>query len=152
MENQAVKPPMVLIVESDPLMLTGLAAILDKKGYRCFLARTVEIAEQATQSIAFDLIVYSFATDPIEAAQAVAKLRTTEQMLDCPVLFLADAYDSKWIEPLNLAGGVYCLPKPFEPELFLELVDKTFCLPHLAAAKVAPPKPHFAKDWVRLSY
>ncbi len=151
MENQAVKPPMVLIVESDPLLLTGMAAILDKKGYRCFLARTLEIAEQATQSIAFDLIVFSFGTDPIQAAQSALSLRRSEHMGECPVLFLADGYDPKWIEPLHLAGGVYCLPKPFEPEVFLELVDRAFCLPHLAAAKIAPPKPHFAKDWVRLT-
>jgi DNA-binding response OmpR family regulator len=151
MENQAVKPPMVLIVESDPLLLTGMAAILDKKGYRCFLARSAEIAEQATQSIAFDLIIFSFGSDAIEAAESVSKLRRHAHMGECPVMFLADAYDPKWIEPLHLAGGVYCLPKPFEPDVFLELIEKAFCLPHLAAAKVSPPKPHFAKDWVRLS-
>jgi DNA-binding response OmpR family regulator len=151
MENQAVKPPMVLIVERDPLLLTGMAAILDKRGYRCFLARNPDVAKQATQSMAFDLILFSFENDPLAAAQTVSLLRASEQASDVPVIFLADEFETKWIEPLNQAGGVYCLPKPFEPEVLLDLVDRTFCLPHLAVAKVSPPKAHFANEWVRLT-
>jgi DNA-binding response OmpR family regulator len=150
MENQAVKPPMVLIVESDPLMLTGLSAILDQKGMRCFLARDVSIGMKATQSMTFDLIVLSFDSDAVKAAQNACELRGNASTRELPVLFLADAFELSWIEPLNLAGGVYCLPKPFDPEVFLDLVEKALCLPHLAVAKIAPPKAHFAKDWVRL--
>ena len=151
MENQAVKPPMVLIVESDPLLLTGLSAILDQKGYRCFLARDVAVGKKATQAMAFDLIVLSFASDALQASKDACELRGEIESRDLPVLFLADAFEPAWIEPLNLAGGVYCLPKPFAPEIFLDLVEKALCLPHLAFAKIAPPKLHFAKDWVKLS-
>ena len=52
---------------------------------------------------------------------------------------------------MNAVGGVYCVPKPFEPELLIELVEKTLCMPHLAAARIAPPKAHFSKSWVKLS-
>jgi DNA-binding response OmpR family regulator len=151
MENQAVKPPMVLIVEKDPLLLTGMSAILDQRGYRCFLARDKTVGLKATQSIAFDLIIYSFELNALEAANDVCELRGHVATQDLPVLFLADAFDKAWIEPLNMAGGVYCLPKPFEPETLLDLVDKAVLLPHLAIAKLSPPKPHFSKDWVRLT-
>ncbi len=151
MENQAVKPPMILIVENDPLLLAGMAAVLDKKGYRCFLARNLEVGKQATESIAFDLILFSFESDAIAAAQAASELRAKRATEEIPVLFLADRFETRFIEPLHLAGGVYCLPKPFEPEVLLDLVDKAFCLPHLAAAKVAPAKAHFTNDWVRLT-
>ncbi len=151
MENQAVKPPMILIVESDPLLLTGMSAILDQKGYRCFLARDTTVGLKATQVMEFDLIVLSFGRDVLRAAKDACLLRGADATRDIPVLFLAEALEAKWIEPLNLAGGVYCLPKPFDPEVFLDLVDKALCLPHLAVAKIAPPKAHFAKDWVRLS-
>jgi DNA-binding NarL/FixJ family response regulator len=117
MENQAVKPPMILILESDPLLLTGMAAILDV----------------------------------LAAASGASELRNTTKSKETPVLFLADRLEANWIEPLNLAGGVYCLPKPFEPEVLLDLVEKAFCLPHLAVAKVAPPKPHYSNEWVRLT-
>jgi DNA-binding response OmpR family regulator len=146
-----MKPPMLLIVENDPLLLTGMAAILDKRGYRCFLARNLEVAQQAVESIAFDLILFSFSRDPLAAAEAAASLRQHQQSKELPVIFLADDFDQNWIEPLHLAGGVYCLPKPFEPEVLLDLVDKAFCLPHLAAKKHTPPAPHFSNEWVRLS-
>ena len=151
MENQAVKPPMILILESDPLLLTGMAAILDKQGYRCFLARNLDVAKQATATIAFDLILYSFAEDVLAAASGASELRNTTKSKETPILFLADRLEANWIEPLNLAGGVYCLPKPFEPEVLLDLGEKAFCLPHLAVAKVAPPKPHYSNEWVRLT-
>jgi len=151
MENQAVKPPMILIVESDPLLLTGMSAILDQKGYRCFLARDASIGLKASQAMIFDLIIFSFGRDPITAAAQACELRGDAATRELPVLFVADAFENSWIEPLNLAGGVYCLPKPFEPVVFGDLVDKALCLPHLAVAKVAPPQPHFAKDWVRLT-
>lgn len=151
MENQAVKPPMILIVESDALLLTGMSAILDQKGYRCFLARNIDVGLKATQAMAFDLIVLSFERDPLRAASDACQLRGNASTRELPVLFLADMFEPNWIEPLNLAGGVYCLPKPFDPDVFLDLVDKTLCLPHLAVAKIAPPNAHFAKDWVRLS-
>ncbi len=151
MENQAVKPPMILIVESDPLLLTGMSAILDQKGYRCFLARDTAVGVKATQAMAFDLIVLSFGRDALKAANDACVLRGEATTRELPVLFLAETFETHWIEPLNFAGGVYCLPKPFDPNVFLDLVDKALCLPHLAVAKIAPPKAHFAKDWVRLS-
>lgn len=151
MENQAVKPPMLLILESDPLLLTGMAAILDKQGYRCFLARNLDVAKQATATIAFDLILYSFADEVLAAANGASELRNTVKSKETPVLFLADRLEASWIEPLNIAGGVYCLPKPFEPEVLIDLVEKAICLPHLAVAKVAPPKPHYSNEWVRLT-
>jgi DNA-binding response OmpR family regulator len=151
MENQAVKPPMVLIVESDPLLLTGMSAILDQKGYRCFLARDASVGLKATRAMTFDLIVFSFGHDAVEAAKRVCELRGDIATRDLPVLFLAEAFENAWIEPLNRAGGVFCLPKPFDPDVFLDLVDKACCLPHVAVAKIAPPKAHFAKDWVRLT-
>jgi chemosensory pili system protein ChpA (sensor histidine kinase/response regulator) len=151
MENQAVKPPMILIVESDPLLLTGMSAILDQKGYRCFLARNHLVGQKATLAMTFDLIIFSFDSNPLEAAMQVAEVRGHDNTRDLPVLFLASRYENAWIEPLNRAGGVYCLPKPFDPEVLLDLVEKALCLPHLAVAKTAPPKAHFAKDWVRLT-
>ncbi len=142
---------MVLIVESDPIALAGMATTLDQKGFRCFTARSVEIAEQAAESVAFDLILFSFGREVLEAAEAAARLRKPAHMKETPVLFVAETLEPKWIEPLHLAGGVYCLPKPFEAEKLIELAERAICLPHLTSAKVAPAKPHFANDWVKLT-
>jgi len=151
MENQVTKPPMILVVERDPLMLTGISAILDMQGYRCFLARDIEIASQATDTLQFDLIVLSIENNLDAAIAGARKLRASQRSIGLPIIFLAPRLEADWIGPLNAVGGVYCLPKPFEPELLIELVEKTLCMPHLAIARVAPPKAHFSNTWVKLS-
>ncbi len=150
MENQVTKPPMILIVERDPLMLTGISAVLDMQGYRCFLARDIEIAVQATESLQFDLIVLSIENDLEAAVEGAKRLRVGQRAIGLPIIFLAPRLEADWIGPLNSVGGVYCLPKTFEPELLIELVQKTLCMPHLAIARVAPPKAHFSNAWVKL--
>jgi DNA-binding response OmpR family regulator len=142
---------MILVVERDPLMLTGISAILDMQGYRCFLARDIEIATQATETLQFDLIVLAIENNLEAAIEGARKLRASQRAIGLPILFLAPRLEADWIAPLHSAGGVYCLPKPFEPELLIELVEKTLCMPHLANARVAPPKAHFSNTWVKLS-
>jgi DNA-binding response OmpR family regulator len=151
MENQVTKPPMILVVERDPMMLTGISAILDMQGYRCFLARDTEIARQATETLQFDLIVLSVDSDLGKAVSSAEKLRASQRSVGLPIIFLAPRLDAAWIGPLNSVGGVYCLPKPFEPELLLELAEKALYMPHLATARVAPPSAHFSNTWVKLS-
>lgn len=151
MENQVTKPPMILVVERDPLMLTGISAVLDMQGYRCFLARDIEIAAQATETLQFDLIVLSIEKNLETAIAGASKLRVNQRATGLPIIFLAPRLEADWIGPLNSVGGVYCVPKPFEPELLIVLVEKTLCMPHLATARIAPPKAHFSNSWVKLS-
>lgn len=150
MENQAIKRPMLLIVEPDPLLLTGISAILDQEGYRCFLSRDLSVALKATEKLAFDLFILSIGDD-IERAESMAmELRSSHRNLDIPVIFLAPKLDAAWIARLNAAGGVYCLPKPFDPKVLIQLVERTVWMPHLVQAHLSPPKAHFEADWVRL--
>ena len=156
MENQVTKPPMILVVEPDPVMLTAVAAILDMQGYRCFLARTVEVATQATSQFPLDLIVFSLGEsmlgESIDQALVDAKrLRSTPMSEGVPIIFIASHPNVDWIGPLNSVGGVYCLPKNFEPQMLLDAVEKTLWMPHLAVARVAPPKSHLSNTWIKLS-
>jgi DNA-binding response OmpR family regulator len=151
MENQVAKQPMVLVIEQDPLMLTAMAAVLNSAGFRCLLARTHEVGMAATRNAQFDLIVASFEDDVLEVARNVSELRDHQLGENLPVIFIAPRLDQSWIEPLNKAGGVHCLTRPFEPERLIELAEEACTLPHLSFAKVAPPKAHFMHDWVRLS-
>ena len=152
MENQAAKRPMVLVVEPDALMLTAMAAVLHSAGFRSFLAKTHDVAVAACKTTSFDLIVASFEENQVlHVAQNVAQLRSYQQNADLPVIFVSSRLDVSWIEPLNKAGGVHCLTRPFEPEKLIELAEQACMFPHLAIARLAPPKAHFAHDWVRLT-
>ena len=151
MENQAAKRPTVLVVEPDPLMLTAMAAVLDSAGFRCTLARSHEIALAAAKASHFDLLVVSIDDDILPAAAATSQLRAAGPGGAVPVLFIAPRLDPSWIEPLNAAGGVYCLTRPFEPAKLIELAEQATALEHVSVSRLAPPKAHFAKEWVRLS-
>jgi DNA-binding response OmpR family regulator len=151
MENQVTKPPMILVVEPDPVMLTGFAAILDMQGYRCFIARNVEVATRATLEFPLDLIVFSIGESLEQAVSDAKRLRSTPLSEGVPIIFIASHPSVDWIGSLNSVGGVYCLPRTFEPQMLLDAVEKTLWMPHLAVARVAPPKSHLSNNWVRLS-
>ncbi len=64
MENQVAPKPMILVIEPDPVFLTGISAVLDQEGYRCFLSRDLTVANKALEKIVFDLIILSAPPDP----------------------------------------------------------------------------------------
>ena len=57
MENQAVKPPMILIVERDPLFADRHVRDFGSKRLPMFLGEKTEVGLEATQAMTFDLIV-----------------------------------------------------------------------------------------------
>ena len=50
-------PAVVLIIDGDPLTLTGMAATLDMSGYECHCARDSEAAKKAVRDLRLDLII-----------------------------------------------------------------------------------------------
>lgn len=142
---------MILVVEPDPVMLTGFAAILDMQGYRCFLARDVDVAEKATTELPLDLIVLAIDDSLEQALVDSRRLRSSPLSEGVPVIFITATPNVDWIGPLNSVGGVYCLPRSFEPQTLIDAVEKTLWMPHLAVARVAPPKAHLGNAWVRLT-
>ncbi|MFO0922442.1 MAG: hypothetical protein U0905_08155 [Pirellulales bacterium] len=151
MENQVAPKPMILVIEPDPVFLTGISAVLDQEGYRCFLSRDLTVANKALEKIVFDLIILSAPPDPLAAQQQAIDLRTQPNAKDIPIVFLTSCWEESWRELLQSVGGVSCLSSPFDPHTLIKTVADAVWLPHLASAKVGPPKAHFLHDWVRLS-
>src|SRR5947207_14946101 len=51
------KKAVILIIDNDPLTLTGVAAVLDMSGYECHCARDPEAALKAARRESLDLII-----------------------------------------------------------------------------------------------
>ncbi len=157
----------VLLIDSDPLMLAAMGAVMDMQGHRAVLARNEEMALRSIAEGQFDVIVLS-----IEALDSgcdfAAKLRGPEIARDVPVIFLVPEISSHWLPRLSAHGGVFCLLKPVDPHELIELVEKSLWLPHVAHGRLAqagvsaasragvagsPPAAHLTQqsDWVRLS-
>ncbi len=139
MENQGGKKPMILVIEPDPLMLTGISAILDKQGYRCFLSRDLKVAQKAIDSQTFDLFLLATNRDIQFAYDAAESLRSTSTTSDVPVIFLLRSGTRIGGNDSNTLGGVYFLSKPFTPHVLIEAVGQAVWVPHLVHARHPTP-------------
>lgn len=150
-QNRHSSHAAVLVIDSDPLMLTALAATLDMHGYRAILARNEAIAHQALANEPIDLIVLSI-NQLEEGCDFAERLRSGSQSHDLPIIFLAPELSQTWTDSLQSHGGVTCMLKPIDPHALVEFVEKALWMPHLAQRRIRPPAAHLGRvaDWVRL--
>lgn len=133
--------PVLLLVESDPLLLTGMAAVLDKQGYECHLARDPEAAVKAARALDLDLIVCDVNVDGYSGLALCRELREEHGQADVPVMFTSEQQLPDVIHRTFDQTGAYYLRKPFEPALLIELVNQALWMPHLVQTRVEREAP-----------
>lgn len=157
----------ILLIDSDPLMLTAMGAVMDMQGHRVVLARNEEMALRSIGAGQFDVIVLSI-ENLASGCDFAAQLRGPEIARDVPIIFLVPELSRHWLAQLSAHGGVFCLLKPVDPYELIELVEKSLWLPHVAHGRLvharsgkasspsngsSPPAAHLPQqsDWVKLS-
>ena len=130
-QEQAV----ILIIDSDPLMLTGMAAVLHMQDYECHCAQSSEAAMKAADTLDLDLIVCDVKLKH-ESGLALCKRLRSNGAEDVPVLYVSSAQQPDVIRRAHEAGGAYYLRKPFDPAVLIDLVDKALWLPHLVQSNI----------------
>ncbi|MFV1966065.1 MAG: response regulator [Pirellulaceae bacterium] len=139
-------PAVILVVDGDPLTLTGVAATLDMAGYECHCARDSEAAVKAARALSLDLIICDVHVDGERGLELCQELRAEEGNEDVPAMFVSSGQSSDIIRRKYDAGGTYYLRKPFDPDVLVELVGKALWVPHLVrarAGRVEPARPHY---------
>lgn len=129
--NETLRHPVVLIIDSDPIILTGMAAVLDQSGYECHCAGNGEAARKAVVGIEPDLIICDVQVDGGLGIELCQELKRVSGLEDTPLMFLSSAQTIDIIRRVHDAGGVYYLRKPFDPWVLIELTDKALWMPHL---------------------
>jgi DNA-binding response OmpR family regulator len=127
--------PAILIVDHDPLLLTGMAAVLDKQGFECHIARDPEAAIKAARSLDLDLIICDVTLEKYSGLALCRELREEHGQLEVPVLFTSSQQLPDVIHRTFDATGAYYLRKPFEPGVLLELVNQALWMPHLVQTR-----------------
>jgi DNA-binding response OmpR family regulator len=135
MSTLASEPAIILIIDNDPIMLTGIAAILNMSGYECHCARDAMAAGKACRSLALDLIVCDMGAQ--SGLDLYRELRKIPGMDDVPVMFISASQSPDIVRRSHEAGAAYYLRKPFDPEVLIELVNKALWMPHLVQSRVA---------------
>lgn len=125
----------VLIVDSDPLLLTGMAAVLHMQGYACHCAQGGEAAVKAASREPLDLIICDVHLKRESGLELCRELRR-HVAVDVPVLFVSATQQADIVRRAYDSGGAYFLRKPFHPEVLIELVDKALWMPHLIKSNV----------------
>ena len=129
-------PAVILVIDDDPLTLTGVAATLDMAGYECHCARDAEAALKATRSLNLDLIICDVNVGQENGLELCRELRSEAGHEDVPVLFVSGAQLPDIVRRTHDAGGTYYLRKPFDPDVLVELVSKALWMPHLVKSRV----------------
>ncbi|MEM7560743.1 MAG: response regulator [Planctomycetota bacterium] len=141
----------VLVIDSDPLMLTAMGSVLDMQGHRAVMARNEQMAMESIQAGEFDVIVLAIESCE-NGCEFAGKLRGFENTRDVPILFLIPETAKDWDKALAEQGGVYSMQQPIEPEALTELVERMLVLPHVARSHDGLKPTHLPRqtDWVKL--
>lgn len=128
-------PAVILIVDADPLTLTGMAATLDMAGYECHCAQDATAAIKAAKTARLDLIICDVSLDG-ESGLALANDLRQAYGEDVPLMFVTDSQAPDIVRRVHEAGGAYYLRKPLDPDVLVELVGKALWMPHLVRARI----------------
>lgn len=129
-------PAVVLIIDSDPITLTGVAAVLNMSGYECHCARDAEAALKAARTEPLDLIICDVMLKEESGLEICSEIRRLPGLAEVPLMFVSSSQLPDIIRRTHDAGGAYYLRKPFDPEVLIELVDKALWMPHLVKTRM----------------
>jgi DNA-binding response OmpR family regulator len=137
MNSLASGPAVILVIDSDPITMTGLAAVLGMSGYECHCARGAEAALKAARTLPLDLILCDVNLGGESGVDLCRELRAQPGLDDVPLMFMTAGQGADIARRSTEAGAAYYLRKPFDPEVLLELVGKALWMPHLVQSRVA---------------
>jgi len=123
--------PVIVIVDDDALMLTGVAAVLNKAGYECHMARDCEAALKAARHQHPDLMILNDDLGEEDGLELARYMKNDAKLREISILFLSGSARLDIIERTQAAGGDYFLAKPFDPNVLIEVVDRALWMPHL---------------------
>jgi DNA-binding response OmpR family regulator len=133
--------PVILVIDADPLTLTGTAAALDLAGYESHCAGDAHAARKAARSLSLDLIICDVSIDGERGLELCQELRQDNNHADVPLLFVSGHQAPDIIRRSHEAGGAYYLRKPFDPNVLIELVGTALWMPHLVQTRMQRIEP-----------
>jgi DNA-binding response OmpR family regulator len=128
--------PVILIIDPDPITLTGVAAVLNMQGHECHCASDETAAMKAAHSLPLDLIICDVNIKGKSGIELCQRMKNEAGMDDVPVMFVSSSQVADIVRRAHDAGGSYYLRKPFDPDVLIELVDKALWMPHLVRSRI----------------
>jgi DNA-binding response OmpR family regulator len=117
--------PQILLIEEETEVLQSLAATLTTAGYSTRCCTTASEACAAAREVRPDMIICDVVVHEfggLEICEQIKRETEAEEML---VMFLSTNQIPDIIRRRGPFGGSYYLHKPFDPDVLLDLLDKT---------------------------
>jgi CheY-like chemotaxis protein len=121
--------PLVLVVDDDREVWDKVTAVLSgaKFVYRC--CTNAEEALTATETTPPDLILCNVNLHGESGLEACQRIKRQPGLESVPVMFLSATQLPDIIRRSDAAGGLYCLRKPFDTSVLIELIDQAIGVP-----------------------
>ncbi len=113
----------VLIVDDDPAIRDGCAQVLTRRGYECVEAATGAEALRLLDDSDFDLVLVDLKMPDINGLDLISSIRQRDTLLPI-VMITAYGTIQNAVEAMRLGANDF-LPKPFDPEELLMVVQRT---------------------------
>lgn len=124
MSDFANENPLVLVVDDEREVLDEVTAVLSKASFTCCCCTSSQEAMAAVRTTPPHLILCDVnlqGESGRELCEQITQLPGLEQV---PVMFLSGAQLPDIIRRSYASGGIYCLRKPFDPGVLVELIDQ----------------------------
>ena len=129
MKDFASDQLLVLVIDDDREVLDEVTEVLSRAKFVCRCCTTSEEAIDAALETPPDLILCDLSLHGESGPETCEQIRQQTGLEDVPVMFLSGAQLPDIIRRSAAAGGVYCLRKPFDPNVLIELIDQALGVP-----------------------
>jgi CheY-like chemotaxis protein len=129
MKDFGNEQPLVLVVDDDRDVLDKVTSALSQANLTCRCCTTCEEAIAAAQEAHPDLILCDVNLHGESGLDLYERLMQQPGMKQVPVMFLSGAQLPDIIRRRYAAGGTYCLRKPFDAGVLVELIDQALGVP-----------------------
>ena len=113
----------ILVVDDDPDIRGGCAQVLERRGYQCVEAGTGQDTLKLLDKSDFDLILIDLKMPDVNGLDLVARIRQRDNLTPI-VMITAYGTIQNAVEAMRLGADDF-LPKPFDPEELLIVVQRT---------------------------
>lgn len=117
--------PLVLVVDDERDALNEVEMVLSRANLACRCCTSAAEAIAAAEATPPDLILCDVNLQGESGLATCQQIRQQPGLADVPVMFLSGMQLPDIIRRSHSDGGMYCLRKPFDPDVLLELIDQS---------------------------
>jgi CheY-like chemotaxis protein len=121
--------PLVLVIDDKKELLEQMTSLLSAEQIECRCCPTSEEAIVAAQETPPSLIICDVNLQGAGGLETCRRIKELPGMEDVPTMFLSGVQLPDIIRRSHEAGGIYCLRKPFDPKVLMELIDQALGAP-----------------------